>query len=130
LLATPFPKPEEAGAFVGEWVGDVWMNEDEPRTGRELLRLEVVDGKLSGKTVNHLPSGEDLVMPWTYLQVTPKGMTWGYMNGMRPRGMLLFEATLARDTLAGTMRFGGIDFTRPDGSKPPILHFSFRRAGG
>ncbi len=130
LLATPFPEPEEAKAFVGEWVGDVWMTEDEPRTGRELLRLEVLDGKLSGKTVNHLSSGEDLVMPWTYLQLTPKGMTWGYMNGMRPRGMLLFESTLDHDTLTGTMRFGGIAFTHADGSKPPTLYFSFRRAGG
>jgi len=130
LLATPFPKPEEAKAFVGEWIGDVWMNEDEPRTGREILELEVVDGKLCGKTVNHLPSGEDLVMPWSYLQITSKGMTWGYMNGMRPRGMLLFEGTREGEELVGTMRFGGIDFTRPDGSKPPTLHFSFRRAGG
>lgn len=127
LLATPFPAPEEAQAFIGEWAGDVWMTDDEPRTGRETLRLKVVDGRLAGETVNRLPSGEDLVMPWTYLQITPAGMTWGYMNGMRPRGMLLFEGKLTGDTLSGENRFGGIDFRRPDGSRPPPLHFSFQR---
>jgi hypothetical protein len=130
LLATPFPSPAEAKAFLGEWVGDAWMNEDEPRTGGERLVLEVVDGRLAGKTVNRLPSGKDLVMPWTYLQITPAGMTWGYMNGMRPRGMLLFEGTLAGDTLTGQMRLGGVDFRRPDGSPPPVIHFSFRRSSG
>jgi hypothetical protein len=49
------------------------------------------------------------------------------MNGMRPRGVNLFEGTLNGDTLAGTVRFGGIDFRRPDGSAPEPLHFSFKR---
>jgi len=39
----------------------------------------------------------------------------------------LFEAALKGDTLAGTVRFGGIDFRRPDGSSPEPLHFSFKR---
>ena len=52
------------------------------------------------------------------------------MNGMRPRGMILFEAQLTGDELHGSQRFGGIDFHRPDGSKPPTISFSFRRARG
>jgi hypothetical protein len=127
LLATSFPTPEEARAFVGEWVGDAWMNPDEPRTGREHLHLRVVDGHLVGETIYHLPSDEEMVMPWTHLRVTPNGLTWGFMNGMRPRGMLLFEATLTGDTLAGQQRFGGIAFHRPDGSSPPTIYFSFKR---
>jgi pimeloyl-ACP methyl ester carboxylesterase len=129
LLATPFPTPEEAKAFVGEWVGDSWRNADEPRTEREHLRLSVVDGELRGETSIQVP-GETLVMPWTYLRITPGGLTWGYMNGMRPRGMILFEAQLTGDELHGSQRFGGIDFHRPDGSKPPTISFSFRRARG
>lgn len=130
LLATPFPTPEEARAFVGEWVGDTWMNPDEPRTERQRLHLGIVDGRLAGETILRRPSGEDLVLPWTHLRVTPAGLTWGYLNGMRPRGMLLFEATLTGDTLAGQSHFGGIDFRRPDGSPPPVVSFSFRRVGG
>ena len=29
LLSTPFPSPEEARPFIGEWVGDVWMKPEE-----------------------------------------------------------------------------------------------------
>lgn len=83
LLATPFPTPDEARAFIGDWLGDV--------------------------------------------RVTPQGITWGNMNGMRPRGVNLFEGTLKGDTLAGTVRFGGIDFRLADGSPPEPLHFSFKR---
>ena len=47
------------------------------------------------------------------------------MNGMRPRGVALFEGTLKGDTLSGMMRFGGINL-EAEGSPPP-LHFSFKR---
>lgn len=49
---------------------------------------------------------------------------------MRPRGVNLFEATLKNDTLEGTVRSGGINFKRPDGSALESLHFSFKRFGG
>lgn len=127
LLATPFPTPEEARTYIGEWIGDVWMNPDEPRRNGQTLRVKVMDGHLIGETIHHLPNGEELVQPWTYLKITPQGMTWGFMNGMRPRGMLLFEGKLEGNTLAGAERFGGIDFKRPDGSSPPPLYFSFKR---
>jgi len=127
LLATPFPKPEEARAFIGEWVGDVWMNPDEPRQGGQTLRIKIVDGKVMGETIHHLPDGRELVQRWEYFQITPEGMTWGMMNGMRPMGVLLFEGKLKGDTISGTERFGGISFRQPDGSLPPPLYFSFKR---
>jgi hypothetical protein len=37
------------------------------------------------------------------------------MNGMRPRGMLLFEGKLEGKTLKGKMRFGGVRFVLPPG---------------
>jgi hypothetical protein len=128
LLATPFPTPEEARAFIGEWVGDAWMNPDEPRKGRLTLRIKVVDGRVVAE-VEDAP----LPMPYRirrveYLRITPAGLTYGYMNGMRPRGVLLYEGKLEGDTLSGKMRFGGVDFRRPDGSPPPPIHFSFKRA--
>ncbi|MBS1789290.1 MAG: hypothetical protein JST85_16310 [Acidobacteria bacterium] len=127
LLATPFPTPEAINGFVGEWRGDVWMNPDEPRTGKQKLRVRVVNGRVLGETIHHLPNGQELVQPWTYLKITPDGLTWGYMNGMRPRGVLLFEAKLDGDTLAGEERMGGVNFKFPDGSSPPPLRFSFKR---
>lgn len=127
LLAVPFPTPEEARAYLGDWVGDVWMNAEEPRTGKASLRVLVVDGRVVGETVLRGAPGGPLVLAWQHMRVTPNGLTFGYMNGMRPHGVLLFEGTLSGDKLAGTQRFGGIDFRGPDGKGPPELHFEFAR---
>lgn len=127
LLATPFPTPEEMAGYLGEWRGDVWMNEEELRNDSETLILEVVDGRVTGKVLSHPAPDIELVMPVTYLQVTERGLTYGYMNGMRPRGMLLFEGTLVGDTLSGLNRFGGVNVIRPDGSPRPPVHFALTR---
>lgn len=127
LLETPFPTPEAMSGFIGEWTGDVWMNPDEPRTGKQKLRVRIVNGHVQGETIHHFPDGQVLTQPWTYLKITPDGMTWGYMNGMRPRGMLLFEGKLNGDSISGEERIGGVSFRMPDGSSPPPLHFSFKR---
>jgi hypothetical protein len=131
LLATPFPTPEEAHTYIGEWVGETWNNPDEPRHP-EILRIKVVDGKVVGETVHPNAPPEYRVRSWEYFRITPTGLAYGYMNGMRPRGVLLFEGKLEGDTLSGKMRFGGINFRLPDGSSPPPLHFSFKhiRKGG
>lgn len=127
FLSAPFPTPDEAAAFVGDWIGDVWMNPEEPRDRSTTLEIRVVDGRVTGRTVQHGPDGEELVMQWEHLRITPDGLTWGFMNGMRPHGLLLFEGKLDGDTLAGKERMAGIDFVRPDGSRPPILEFEFER---
>ena len=127
LLATPFPTPEEARAFIGEWVGEVWMGSSEPRKRANILRLKIVDGRVIGEAIRKTPDGEEIVQRLEYLKVTPQGLTWGNMNGMRPRGVNLFEGTLKGDMFAGTVRFGGIDFRQDDGSPPPPLYFSFKR---
>ena len=127
LLATPFPSADQMTAFVGEWKGGEWMTDDEPRNEYQTLRIRIVDGKVTGETVTRMPDGEQMISKWQYLQVTPNGLTWGFMNGMRPRGVVLFEAKFAAGTLSGLSRFGGIDFVRPDGSKPPPIHFSFTK---
>jgi hypothetical protein len=126
LLATPFSSADEARRFVGDWVGDHWMNPDEPRTGRQTLRIRIENGKVIGETITRL-DGEEMKQAWTYFRVTEKGITFGFMNGMRPRGMILHEATLVGDTLKGQNRFGGIDFVRPDGNRPPPIYFEYRR---
>ena len=74
LLATPFPSPEEARAFIGEWAGDIWMGPDEPRTASTMLRIRVVDGRVIGETVRRTPAGER-VRRWEYFRITPAGMT-------------------------------------------------------
>jgi hypothetical protein len=129
LLATPFPTPDEAAPWLGEWIGDVWMNDDELYEGRprHYLRLRVVDGKVEGEVENEPMPGVKDVQKLTYLVVRPGGMTYGYMNGMRPRGLLLFEGELKDGRLEGTSRFGGIDFRYPEGMEKPVIRFAFTR---
>ena len=129
LLATPFPSPDEARTYIGDWVGDVWMNPDEPRTGKVTLRIRVEGGRVVGEMVRRDATGGERVQRLEYLRITPGGLTYGFMNGMRPRGVNLFEGTLKGDTLSGKVRFGGINFKPPDGFPDDPLLFSFKRAG-
>ena len=124
LIATPFPKPEEVSQYIGDWVGDVWLGANGPRPGRVTLRIRVESGKVVCEIIRRTESGEESVAPVEYLKVTPDGLTYGFMNGMRPRAMNLFEGKLTGDTLAGKKRFGGIKFEE----KGPPLQFSFKRA--
>lgn len=126
LLATPFATPEEARAYVGEWVGDILMTPDQPRTNAVRLRVRIVGGRVVGETVTSGPDGTETARAWEYLRVTPAGLTWGVMNGMRPRAVVLFEGVLQGDTLAGKTRFGGVELPPGEGT----LYFSFTRVRG
>jgi ubiquinone/menaquinone biosynthesis C-methylase UbiE len=127
LLATPFPTPDEARPYLGDWVGDVWMKDDQPRTGDKAFRIRIENGRVIGESVHADGPNGPWTQRWDYFRVTPNGFTYGVMNGMRPRGVVLFEGTVRGDTFTGESRFGGIDFRRPDGSPPPPLRFSFKR---
>jgi hypothetical protein len=59
--------------------------------------------------------------------VTPTGLTFGFMNGMRPRGVVLYEGPLRGDTLSGKSRWGGINFKYPERADAPDPGFSFTR---
>jgi hypothetical protein len=108
LLATPFPTPAEASRFIGDWVGSHWMSPDEPRNQRETLRIRVEAGRVVGELLNPEAPPEHRVRTLDYLRVTPAGLTYGLLNGMRPRGVVLWEGTLIGDTLAGKQRWGGV----------------------
>ena len=123
LLATPFPTPEEARAFIGEWVGDISMRPDAPRTGGTMLRIRVVEGRVVGETVRRSESGEEQALRWDCLKITSQGMTWGRLNERRPRGVMLFAGKLEGDIIYGKGQFGGIKLEDP----PPPLHFFFKR---
>jgi hypothetical protein len=127
LLATPFATPEEAREYIGDWVGSTWVKPEQPRTSDIILRIKVEDGRVVGETIHTKAPPDYRVMRWQYFKITPDGVTFGYMNGMRPRGVILFEGKLDGDELSGRSRFGGIDFRRPDGSPPPTPFFSFKR---
>ena len=119
LLATPFPTPDQARRFVGEWRGDLWMTEDQPRGNNLTLRIRVDSGRVVAETKNANAPGE--LGGWIkvdYLRITANGLTWGRLNGMRPRGVMMWEGTLRSDTLSGPGRWGGVSITNPPEMKP------------
>jgi hypothetical protein len=127
LLATPRATSLEAKAFLGEWRGKQWIN---PEDKNDItLHFRDSAGVVVGEEIGWPAPGVELKMPLQYVKVTPGGLTWGYMNGMRPRGMLLFEGKTVNGTLTGTMRFGGIRFVRPPGEPgPPTVRFELKKA--
>jgi hypothetical protein len=128
LLATPFPTPADAAAFIGEWAGNIYMNPEELGVKPpETLRVSVIDGKVQGESIFEPEPGVRMVQKWTYMKITPDGLTFGYMNGMRPRGMIMHEGKFKNGVLSGRTRFGGIDFQYPDGMTPPDIRFLFKK---
>lgn len=128
LLATPFPTPEEARAFLGDWVGGEWRNADDPRPDWLTLHIKLADGRVVAEVEDAKAPPHLRLRRVEHLRITPTGLTFGYMNGMRPRGVILYEGRLEGDTLNGQMRMGGVDFRFPDGTKPKMPYFTFRRA--
>lgn len=126
LLNAPSPSVREIQPYLGEWRGSIWMTADQPRNENMLFRVRVEGDRVVAETRNT----QAPTPAWTrvdYLKVTAHGLTWGRLNGMRPRGVMLWEGTLAGDTLSGTGRWGGISFRSPPEVDP---HFSFVRRSG
>jgi len=129
LLATPFPTPEQASRFVGDWVGSHWMSREEPRANRDTLRVRVVDGRVTAVLISPAAPPQLRVRRADYLRVTSAGLTYGFLNGMRPRGVVLWEGTLKGDTLSGTQRWGGVASPLPADARlePGFLYTRARK---
>lgn len=126
LLSTPAPKTSDARRLIGEWRGVDWINEEDKHQIR--LRLRDSAGVLVGEWVSYPEPGVEMVQKLTYLKVVPNGLDFGFMNGMRPRGMLLHEGRFDGDALKGVMRFGGVRIVRPPGMPgPPTVWFELKR---
>jgi hypothetical protein len=126
LLATPFPSVDEARRWIGDWEGEQWVN-DLPNHRKAALHLVAEGGHITGTFVSWPEPDFELKEKLEYLKVTPGGLTFGFMNGMAPRGMLMHEGHLDGDVLSGVVRFGGVKPVWPAGEKPPTHHFVLRR---
>ncbi len=125
LLSTSAPKISEARRFIGEWRGADWINEEAKHEIR--IRLRDSSGVLVGEWFSYPEPGVELVQKLTYIKVVPNGLDFGFMNGMRPRGMLVYEGRFAGEMMKGVMRFGGVRIVRPPGMEPPTVRFELKR---
>jgi len=123
LLATPFPSASEAAPFLGRWAGRTFRNGVE--AGTFLVELTAKGQTVTGQLTRHVPASEPLIQPLQFLRIGPDGFTYGVLNGMRPRGMLLYETVIDAGVARGRMRWGGI--TNPEGAAAPTISVELRR---
>jgi hypothetical protein len=88
-----------------------------------MLRIAIVDGKVVAETAFWPEPGVEIKRKVEYLKVTPDGLEFGNMNGMRPMGMIVNEGKRSGDVLEGTSGFRGIRLQLPGGFTPPPIYF-------
>jgi predicted alpha/beta superfamily hydrolase len=125
LKTAPWPTAQQIADFVGDWRGHHWMNPAAKNaTG---LRIRVVDGKVIARSLDWPEPGVELERAVEYLNVTPDRLEFGYMNGMRPMGMIINTGKRNGNTLTGLSNFRGIRMPLPDGHMPPPIHFELTK---
>lgn len=125
MQSLPRPSPKDMARFLGDWSGEVWS--DPSRRNPARLRLHAVDGAVAGEFTLTVGRGRELVQSVEYLQVHGDRVEFGYLNGMHPRGLLVYEAVLSGDSLEGEMRMRGVAFTPPPGMALPRTRFRLSR---
>jgi len=130
LLATPRPVASEGTPFLGQWEGQTQVGDSPPDTRVRVL-FKVVDGKVEGEWISYPAPGVELVNKLEYVRITQggKGIDAGFMNGMRPRGVIVYELVLQEggDRLEGRFQMRGVDFRPPEGMSFPDIRVTFRR---
>jgi len=126
LLGTPPPSIQEAKPYLGTWSGTEWAT-PEKRSSFE-LEITAENGRVTGKITMHPEPRVSLKQPIQYLTIQKDGFTYGFMNGMRPRGMILYPVRRKGDRFEGTMRWGGVNVVYPEGVTPPTMHVELRKS--
>lgn len=129
LLALPRATPEEMRAHLGTWSGSTWHDENGPRNPFR-ARFWVEDGAVRGEV--GLEQGPPMAVE--YLRVAADGtLEFGYKNGMRPRGLIVYDESPRKDTarpvdrLEGVMGFRGIRFRPLQDFPMPTVYFELVR---
>jgi hypothetical protein len=125
LLKTPSPTLDEVKKYLGEWNGQAWAN-DGPKHPIQ-LRVFIDNGKVKSELILFPEPGITMRLPGEYLRVTEKGLEFGHMNGMYPRGVVIFDGQLKDNVLEGTSKIRGVEFSYPKGVTPPVHHFRLEK---
>jgi len=122
LLALPGATPAEMKSHLGTWKGSHWRGEG--RREPQSVRFWVEDGSVRGE----LTMSQGPKMALEYIRFRPDGaLEFGFRNGMRPRGLLMYTEQKPGGALEGDVVFRGMRFTLPPGEDVPVAHFELER---
>lgn len=127
LLALPRPTPAQMAAHLGNWVGTSRVGATRSST---MSARFWVEKDAAGQDVVHgeVDHEQGPTMTVEYLHVRPDGtLEFGYRNGMRPRGLLVYTEAAPGGALEGEMLWRGIRFTPPPGHEPPRVRFELTK---
>lgn len=119
LALAPVPAGE-AAAFLGTWSGRLYAADGHGVPVSMELHLEDRGGFVEGETILTYPDGIPRVLDNVMIRLMSDGrLEWGYMNQMRPRGVLVTSVRLVEDDrLEGSQEMKGVRMTFPPGFVP------------
>ena len=122
LQAAPRASADAVRAVVGEWQGYTQMTGAMSQSPLG-LSVRIEDGVPVGEfSFNAGPAHEV-----EYVAVEGNEIHLGYMNRMRPRGMVVYEGVVKEDVFEGFFVIRGVVFRMPDGSEIPEVRFHLER---
>ncbi|NNF13423.1 MAG: hypothetical protein HKN72_09375 [Gemmatimonadetes bacterium] len=122
LRETPMASADEAREAFGRWEGYTQQEGSSSRTPLVITIREEGDG-----AGGEIAAGGAPARAIEYLAVDGSQVHVGNMNGMRPRGMLMYEGKISGDVFEGSFLLRGVVFRLPDGSPLPTVHFRLER---
>lgn len=124
IMNSKRPTESEMNPFLGNWEGTVTTGSN---TLKHTLRFELQSGKISGQLVADFGNNETMTQEIEFIRLTKSGMEFGFMNGMQPKGVIVYAAHLDHGSLIGTIDMRGVYFKPPDGFVIPHQEFTFSR---
>jgi pimeloyl-ACP methyl ester carboxylesterase len=122
MRAAPPPEAETLAPLLGRWEGYLRREGASGTTPLTLtLRME------EGRPVGSISVGSTPPRAIEYVAADGSSFAVGYMNGMRPRGMLVYEGAVEGDIFEGDFVLRGVVYRLPDGRQLPRTLFRLER---
>jgi len=123
ILRSAPPSEAEIAPYLGTW--DARINTPAPMVGSVTFQLE--NGRVSGTFQYRFAETQQLrELDIVVVRIGADGrFEWGYMNQMRPRGVIMNSGLLDKTdgTIRGTQEMKGVKMDFPPGFTPPVVTF-------
>lgn len=121
MVNGPRASDAEMAPYIGTWRGTSDFAKRQGGRAEWTAEISVQDGKGQAVLIHHLPDGETMRQDAVVVRVRDGALQFGVMNGMHPRGVLLYTVTPGANAseLAGQFSMAGVWFNWPDDIGPP-----------